>query len=500
MPHALIGTNHLRSYAGSEMVVLELVEHLIGRGWRVDVYTNELGSPMVDELTSLPHEGRLRLVEASPSERFDDDYDLVWMQHGVLPPAFLERLEEGVDAPIVWHHLSRFQDVEMPILADVESRVTALSAGMCGRVLEVLGEFGVADDRMLLVDNPAPDAFADHPREPRTGPLERVLVVSNHPPDEVRDAVALLEARGIVVGRLGVHDEPKRVTPDVLEQYDAVVTIGKTVQYALSMGIPAYVYDHFGGVGWLDDTTLEPELHWAFSGQKTQRRIDAETLARELVEGFPVARAFAERHRTRHAERWRLSTRIDALLADERLRPAPPASKADVRRLASFGRLYGDLYRLMRSRDHAAREAERELALVRESHASAAEARDRRETEVLVIGQRLTAARADMHRAIERAEAAERARERAERRLARQQRLEEQRLALVELLLSRPWMVTGAARHLVGWITRRYPIRLQDVRAADPAALRRMHDEVLESRFYRLGRVAGDDADAGRRR
>ena len=61
------------------------------------------------------------------------------------------------------------------------------------------------------------------------------------------------------------------MTPEVLAPYDAVVTIGKTVQYALSMGIPAYVYDHFGGVGWLDEDSLEPELHWAFSGQRTDR-------------------------------------------------------------------------------------------------------------------------------------------------------------------------------------------------------------------------------------
>ncbi len=491
MPHALIGTNHLRSYAGSEMVVLELTEHLLSRGWSVDVYTNELGSPMVDELVGLPHHGRLRLVEASPAERFDADYDLVWMQHGVLPPTFVERLEAGVTAPIVWHHLSRFMDVEMPILADVESRTTAISSGMCGRVLEVLGEFGIADDRMLLVDNPAPDAFADHDRPARTQPLQRVLVVSNHAPDEVAEAIAALEARGIVVDRLGAQDGPVRVTPEVLAPFDAVITIGKTVQYALSMGIPAYVYDHFGGVGWLDEETLEPELHWAFSGQRTERRLTAHAIADELVGGFEAARAFAEQHRERHAERWRLSTRIDALLADERLRPAPPASSADVRRLASFGRLYGDLYRLMRSRDRVATEAS---AALEETSRSL----DRRETEVLVIGQRLTQARADMHRAIDRADEADRARQRAERRLARQERLEDQRLGLVALLLSRPWTVTTAARAVVGWATRRDPIRFADVRRADATALRRMQDEVERSRFYRVGRIVGTDGDPGR--
>ncbi|WP_144719887.1 glycosyltransferase [Agrococcus jejuensis] len=497
MPHALIGTNHLRSYAGSEMVALELAEHLLSRGWRVDVYTNELGSPMVDELTGLPHDGRLRLVEASPAERFDESYDLVWSQHGVLPPTFVERLEEGVPSPIVWHHLSTFMDVEMPILADVESRVTALSTGFCAKALDTLEGFGLDRARTALYDNPAPDAFADHVREASQAGLSRVLVVSNHPPEEVRAAVEQLEARGIEVGRLGVHDRPVRVTPDVLAPYDAIVTIGKTVQFALSMGIPAYVYDHFGGVGWLDDEVLEAEADWAFSGRTTGRRIDADALVAELVDGFDAARAFAEQHRTRHAERWRLSTRVDALLADERLRPAPPAAASDVRRLAAFGRLYGDLYRLMRSRDRVATAATADLAESRAAHADAAAARDRRETEVLVIGQRLTAARADMHRAIDRADHAERAMQRAERRLARQQRLEEQRLGLVALLLSRPWSATSSARTFVGWLTRRSPIRFTDVRNADAVALRRMRAEVLESRFYRLGRVVGDDGGAG---
>ncbi|GAA2175161.1 hypothetical protein GCM10009846_23970 [Agrococcus versicolor] len=482
------------------MVALELVEHLLERGWHVDAYTNELGSPMLDELTGLPHDGRLRLVEASPAERFDGDYDLVWMQHGVLPPAFLERLEGGVAAPVVWHHLSTFMDVEMPILADVESRTTAISTGMCERVVDVLEDFGLDRERTLLFDNPAPDAFADHERAPRTGALERVLVVSNHPPPEVRDAVAVLEAQGVEVSRLGVHDRPVRVTPEVLAPFDAVVTIGKTVQFALSMGIPAYVYDHFGGVGWLTDETLDDEAAWAFSGRTTQRRIDADALVAELVDGFSAARDFAERRRERHAERWRLSRHVDALLADPRLRPAAPAAAADVRRLASFGRLYGDLYRLMRSRDRVATEASASLEVERAEHAAAAEARDRRETEVLVIGQRLTAARADMHWAIERAATAQRAMRRAERRLARREHLDAQRMGLVEVLLSRPWTATTAARTVVGWMTRRDPIRFSDVLRADPESLGRMRSEVLHSRSYRIGRVVGDEraSDEGR--
>lgn len=345
----LITTNHLRNFAGSEMVTLELIEHFLAQDWVVDVYTHDLGEPMLGEIQKLPSWGRLTLHVADLAQEFAEAYDLIWVQHSILPPGLLRRLATGgVAAPMVWNHLSSFMDVELPRHSALEDQLAALSLGMSPTVVERLLEFGLDPAKTDVFDNPAPDAFADYAGAAVTD-LRRLLVVSNHAPAEVREATVLLEAAGVEVSYLGVDDRPVRITPEVLAGFDAVLTIGKTVQYALSMGIPVYLYDHFGGPGWLTDSTIDAAAHDSFSGRKDRRQISAAEINAELVEGFADGRDFATLRRNEHAVRWRLSRRIDELRADDRLTNAPRAqlSATDARQLESLIALHRDLYRLM---------------------------------------------------------------------------------------------------------------------------------------------------------
>ena len=346
---ALITTNHLRNFAGSEMVTLELIEHFLAREWVVDVYTHDLGEPMLSEIQKLPSWGRLTLHVADLAEEFAGPYDLIWVQHSILPPGVLRRLADGgVAAPVVFNHLSSFMDVELPRHAALENQLAAVSMGMSPTTVERLLDFGIAPEKAVTFDNPAPDAFADHSGGPVTA-LTRLLVVSNHAPKEVREATSLLEAAGVEVSYLGVDDRPVRITPEVLEGFDAVLTIGKTVQYALSMGIPVYLYDHFGGPGWLTTATIDAAAHDSFSGRKDRRQIMASEISEEVLGGFAGALEFATSHRSEHAERWRLSRRLEELRADDRLRNASRVelSPEDARQLSSLIALHRDLYRLM---------------------------------------------------------------------------------------------------------------------------------------------------------
>ncbi|MGO4105200.1 hypothetical protein AB4Y63_14695 [Leifsonia sp. YAF41] len=350
MSRVMICTNHMRNLAGSEVVTLELIEYFLDRGWYVDVYTNDLGTPVLDEIVSLPSWGRLRVVVASPEEEFPDDYDLIWIQHGLLPPTMIRRLESsGIIAPIVWHHLSSFMAIELPILASVETALATVSTVISPEVSERVMDFGLSQGRVRLFDNPAPDAFGNFATPVRKPEVERILIVSNHPPEEVSRAAQQLEAEGVRVDFLGEGKNPQRVTPELLAEYDGIITIGKTVQYGLSMGIPCYVYDHFGGIGWLSEENLESELHHNFSGRATGRRVAADVIARELRDGFEAASSFSHERRNEFAERWRLSGQMERLLGDPRLTEAgrTTISAPLAQQYNTFLSLHGDLYRLV---------------------------------------------------------------------------------------------------------------------------------------------------------
>ncbi len=345
----LITTSHLRNFAGSEMVTYELIEYFLEQDWIVDVYTHDLGEPMLSEVQKLPSEGRLTLLVADLSAEFDHDYDLVWVQHSILPEGMLRRLETaGVSAPMVWHHMSSFLDVELPRHASIERQLAAVSMGMSSATVESLRRFGLEPDRLVVFDNPAPDAFADHVRSVGTS-LRSLLVVSNHVPAEVRAAAGLLEQHNVKVSFLGADDGPVRITPYVLAPFDAILTIGKTVQYSLSMGIPVYVYDHFGGPGWLGADNFAPTAHDSFSGRRDRRQIAASEIVQEVLSGFEDALDFATRERASLSDRWRLSRRIRELLEDERLVNSPRLflSPGDARQLSSLVAQQRDLYRLI---------------------------------------------------------------------------------------------------------------------------------------------------------
>jgi len=345
----LITTNQLRNFAGSEMVTFELIEYFLEQDWVVDVYTHDLGEPVLSEFQKLPSDGRLTLLVADLSAAFDHDYDLVWVQHSILPEGMLRRLETaGVRAPMVWHHMSSFLEIELPRHAAIERQLASVSTGMSSAAVESLRRFGLEPDKLLVFDNPAPDAFADHVRPVGTS-LQSLLVVSNHVPAEVREAAGILEQHNVKVTFLGADDGPVRITPSVLAPFDAILTIGKTVQYSLSMGIPVYVYDHFGGPGWLGAENFAPTAHDNFSGRRDRRHIPASEIVREVLSGFADALGFATSERASLSDHWRLSRRIQDLLEDERLVNSPRLflRPGDARQLSSLVAQQRDLYRLV---------------------------------------------------------------------------------------------------------------------------------------------------------
>lgn len=314
MPRILITTNHLREVRGSELVTLELAEEFLHRGWHVDVYTNLFLPPMADRFAALEGigTGTFRVAD-DPYEDFGLDYDLIWIQHSLLPPSVIRRLAERESrAAVVWHHMSASAEIELPVLADIEVELSDLGTYVSPRTLELQQRFGMTGPSLIFA-NPVPRRFVEF--DGIVGDVvQRLAVISNHPPQEVLKAAALLAPRGVEVDVIGEATQVREITPELLGEYDAIVTIGKTVQYALCIGVPVYVYDHFGGDGWLTDENFAAESNENFSGRATRRQLDAEAIAAEIIGGYQSARRFAIERRPEHRDTFSVRRRIDAVL------------------------------------------------------------------------------------------------------------------------------------------------------------------------------------------
>lgn len=306
----LITQNHLANFAGSEMVVLELCEYLLRQGLKVDVYTHYFGNPVKSPLRN-PH---LRVID-NPDHRFNlNDYGLVWIHHQIIPRSILEQLANRPSTvPFVYHHMSPYEPLEFPFLAAVELQLADLILTNSKETLRAFRKLGLNNDgRLVVFGNPAPDEFMV--KRPITKDnFSNLLVVSNHIPKEVQDAVEILNSRGIQGHFLGHHiGEPARLTPQELQKHDLVITIGKTVQYALLSNVPVYCYDHFGGPGFLNEKNFRKARDLNFSGRGFGRK-SAEEIANDIITNYATAsKAFNELHR-RYAKKFTLSNRMNNL-------------------------------------------------------------------------------------------------------------------------------------------------------------------------------------------
>lgn len=312
----LITIDDFVNFGGAEMVVVELVEWFVSTGWSVDVLTRRFQAPIAEELSDLRQAGRL-LVHQNPNKWLDPDwFDLVWISHSLFPLSFLTALAEGRPLPkMVWAHMGSLVPLEAVNFLELETITATHILAVSLRTQERIVESGIPPARISIFDNPVPARFGRSAVPRRARNLEQLVVVSNHPPDEVlllRQSLPSLGIRFLHIGNGG--DFYGRVTPEVMATADAVVTIGKTTQYCLAMGIPVYSYDHFGGAGWIDAENYRLESAHNFSGYRTQRKLAPEQIVREIVDGFPAAQAWTLGNRRHFANHYSLERQVTALL------------------------------------------------------------------------------------------------------------------------------------------------------------------------------------------
>ena len=335
----LLCNDHLNRYAGSEIHCLELAEHLKDQGHNVQLATFHTRQLMGDEF-------RQRQIEivAFTADGVNRDWDVIWTHqvtcfteihvrrrlrarrhiHGLLSsvlPADRVPIPAGASPP----------EPGFRLLANAPLTRDAAAASLPADILW----------------NLAPERWCRAPSR-RRDRLENIIVVSNHPPEEVRELKAVAERKGLGFRIIGRNDEVALVTPELLATASAVISIGKTVHYCLAAGIPVFVYDRFGGPGWLTTTNIEAAEYAIYSGKCTRTQLTAQALFGAVTNGFADACRFQLARREWAAQRYGVGPQLARLRLLE-LGPKPrrllnnPATR---RAVAGFER---EARRIMRS-------------------------------------------------------------------------------------------------------------------------------------------------------
>lgn len=236
-------------------------------------------------------------------------FDLVWAHHWPILPFLIRR---GLKYEYLINScISHFLLVERPLWfhKNVDLCLTLTEQTK----LLFLTKYNIPNKKIEILPNTAPDTFFDY-KFKSNEKLTNIAIVSNHPPMELFQASEILKQRGFNVDIYGQKTKSIDITPSVLSKYDVVVTIGKTVQYSLAMGIPVYNYDHFGGTGYITLDNLNEEEAYNFSGRNHFTKKSAENIADEIINQFESVKKQQKQLKNITKSKYKLSTRINKII------------------------------------------------------------------------------------------------------------------------------------------------------------------------------------------
>lgn len=258
----LLCTGRLDRWSGSEVVIFELAQELVTQKFSVDIYAHHVTENIKEHF--LNHSFTIK--NAHEVDLFS--YTVIYTQQNSLSALLdethiIKMCEKGFPC-IIYAHLSPFVDIEAP-LARLEEKINTFVIANSFETKKSLEGMGFKPEDVIIVPNPTFSTFKKTKKPNPT--VKKILIVSNHTPNEILEAKKLLEKDGFTIDLLGQFGKSELISPDIISKYDAVISIGKTVQMAILSGIPIYCYDHFGGPGWLDLNNFTQASKFNFSGR-----------------------------------------------------------------------------------------------------------------------------------------------------------------------------------------------------------------------------------------
>lgn len=270
----LLAVHDIANYAGAELHCLQLACTFKEKGAYVEVATLNYAFPVRAEYEK--NNISVKNVFFDPLDF--SEYDLIWLHHTIIADYILFQME--VRAPkIIYDSLSPFEPLDaVPAYGKYLSCCLANSE----ETRQAMIEEGVPADNILVFPNFVTTEMLNSARKRENRTIRKIAVVSNHIPQEVHDAIWELKQRNILVDIYGLGYHVSLVDSELLQNYDAVVSIGKTVQYCMALYIPVYCYDIHGGPGWIDENDIKKAFALNFSGRGFSRKSGIE-IANEIM-------------------------------------------------------------------------------------------------------------------------------------------------------------------------------------------------------------------------
>ncbi len=310
MPKILLTNHHLMNYGGSELVTLDLATEFQQRGWNVTVATFRFGAGIERNFNARG----IQVVNVLNQSLPESEFDLVWSHH--YPVLIKCLVEDCVKTKfLILSSLSPYEPLEaIPFFHSQSDLILCNSEETKKEIVEYNNRINFHKNQIFVFKNSVPSDWFQKNLHRRNSKLIKIAIISNHPPTEILDAIEILKSKQIDIDLIGISGNTKLVNIDVLSSYDAVITIGRTVQHCMALGIPVFCYDHFGGPGWLNPNNFQLAEWFNYSGRCCYQRFESEELVNNLINGFIESQKYISFFSDYAVENYSLTKNVETTL------------------------------------------------------------------------------------------------------------------------------------------------------------------------------------------
>lgn len=303
----LLTAFYFNGFHGSMMHICEIGMYLKSLGADVYIASCTIENRIAEYVENLGL--KLYQVKSLP---LDEKFDIVWSYHY---PLFPYLLENGLKYDkLIYGCLSGMLiPMETPNILLIENETIPVWANSMETKTNLIKEFPFLENRIDVLLNFVPDEFLNFKKTTLSDRPFNIAIISNHIPDELYGSIGIFKSMNINVKIYGEGNNIL-VTPQILNKYDVIITIGKTVQYALSMGIPVYNYDYLGGVGYISVENIDDEEFYNFSGRSRNRKVSAKTIVSEVIQNYEKIKNQMPEIQKIAEQRYILSKNVDKVI------------------------------------------------------------------------------------------------------------------------------------------------------------------------------------------
>lgn len=262
MKNVLLTNLFIQKYTGSELHTIEIAEQFNNAGYDVYIATFSKADPLISEV-----DPNIHVFDVLKEDLDTYAFDIIFVQHYVVLDHLLAK------HPLQYKHiivskLSSFNVLEnLPSCYKEADIISCVSQECLDGIKEKIS-------KGFVFPNSVPQKIFDQTYHSATdkGP-KKIGVISNHIPDELFGLKDYFD-----VDYIGFGSQPQKVDSNLLKKYDLILTIGRTVQYCFALNIPVYVYDQFGGPGFLNKENFELAKYHNFSGRGFNKKTSEEII------------------------------------------------------------------------------------------------------------------------------------------------------------------------------------------------------------------------------